>query len=207
MPSSIFTRIRSSRFNENNLLIRSQLWPDVPESHVWNRKKNKGFTTIPRTLPLLMIILDSLAEKGKPVSSVYLDLWCRANDQAVVKIHGNTDQMAHSSGFSGQRAVTSWRSRLETIRKLGFIKTAAGPGGANSNALLLNPHIVLQKYREEGKIDEADWNSLTERAVTAGAKDLFTPIVEQSTAEVTTKKTTVKKRPATKTPIKKAPAR
>ena len=154
-----------------------------------------------------MIILDSLAEKGKPVSSVYLDLWCRANDQAVVKIHGNTDQMAHSSGFSGQRAVTSWRSRLDSLLKLGFIKTAAGPGGANSNALLLNPHIVLQKYREEGKIDEADLNSLTERAVTVGAKDLFTPIVEQATAEVKVKKTTVKNRPATKTSTKKAPAR
>lgn len=48
------------------LELRDQLWPDA-SSVVWNRKEEKGFCTIPRTLPLVMTLIDQL-EKGKDAS-------------------------------------------------------------------------------------------------------------------------------------------
>ena len=40
------------------LTLRSQLWPDVSESLLWNRKKEAGFVTVPRTLPLIVEVTD-----------------------------------------------------------------------------------------------------------------------------------------------------
>src|SRR5262245_8491422 len=82
--------------------LRHELWPNIPDDALWLRKKSNGFTTIPRTIPLIMGIMDVLS-KGKPVSSTYLDIWCRAFDECIVVLNKRTE-MAFSAGFTGQRA-------------------------------------------------------------------------------------------------------
>jgi len=150
-----------------------------------------------------MIIMDSIAEKGKPVSSVYFDLWCRANDHGVVKIQGNMDQMAQCSGFSGQRAVSTWIGRLDSIEVLGFIKLASGAGGSRSNALLLNPHFIIRRLADEGGIAKPLWNSLLERAVEIGASDVLEPLRSAPVKKATAKKVTAKKAAAKKASYRK----
>jgi len=53
---------RRNKAQENTLKMRSFLWPNVDPSHLWHRKLNDGYTTIPRTIPLLMNIIADLSK-------------------------------------------------------------------------------------------------------------------------------------------------
>src|SRR5271166_3941141 len=61
---------RAERLENSRLSLRNHLWPHVTPDRLWSRKSAKGFATVPRTLPLIMQIMDRL-NVGKPVSSVY----------------------------------------------------------------------------------------------------------------------------------------
>jgi len=82
--------------------IRTRLWPNVNDEALWLRTRSVGFTTIPRTLPIINKILDKEAGKGFPVSTTYLALWCRVFDEGFVEIRNSRD-LAHESGFGGPR--------------------------------------------------------------------------------------------------------
>ena len=112
---------------DKRLGLRSKIWPDLDEDKLWLRTRAKGFTTIPRTLPLVLRILDSLS-RGRPLSSVYLDLWARVHDECIVQI-SNPRERAFYSGFSGQRAVLVWRERMQKLADLGFIDAKPGANG------------------------------------------------------------------------------
>lgn len=161
----------SDKIAEKNLALRSQLWPDVPEHHLWQRKKSTGFTTIPRTMPLLAAIMDSLS-KNKPVSSVYLELWCRHFDECFV-ILNKQPEMAFHAGFSGQRAVQTWSERIKILHKFGFINVVAGSSGPLSYALILNPYRVVYALsrREDAPIRKDLLNALHQRMIEIGADD------------------------------------
>lgn len=157
------------------LELRGQLWPDVQDDQLWLRKKQDGFTTIPRTMPLILGIMDDLTG-GQPVSGVYFELWCRAFDECMVTL-GKPREMAFHSGFSGQRAETAWRSRLRKLAELGFIGLKPGPSGPESYALIYNPHKIITqlKARKEPGLSEAKFNALLERAGEIGASDMEAP--------------------------------
>ena len=40
-------------------------FPNTPEVFVWRRKRNDGYTTVPRTLPIAMQAID-VQSKGQP---------------------------------------------------------------------------------------------------------------------------------------------
>src|SRR5882672_8579876 len=88
------------------LELRKVLWPNAKPEHLWLRAVRDGFTTIPRTLPLIFHVMDAMS-KGKPVSSTYFDLWCRAYDECFVTLNKHRE-MAFHAGFSGQRAEQTW---------------------------------------------------------------------------------------------------
>ena len=167
------TRIRNKKIAEDKLKLRSQLWPEVSEGDIWNRKKKTGFTTIPRAMPLIMRIIDAMSPKGKPASAVYLELWCRAFDEHVIKFV-NKEEMAFHAGFKAQRALQPWTNRIDLLAKLGFIKLAPGPQGKRSYALILNPYKVVKKHFEGKKssIPVSMYNALLERASEIKADDL-----------------------------------
>jgi len=52
---------------------REALWPKA-EPRLWHRKVHDGFTTIPKTMPLVLQITDEMSN-GKPLSATYLSLW------------------------------------------------------------------------------------------------------------------------------------
>jgi hypothetical protein len=88
---------------------REALWPKS-EPRLWHRKVHDGFTTIPKTMPLVLQIMDEMS-KGKPLSSTYLGLWCATWDNSFVNI-SRPQEMAHGAGFSGQRAEYTWSARI-----------------------------------------------------------------------------------------------
>lgn len=150
--------------------MRERLWPDVSDDQLWLRKQRTGFTTIPRTMPIIGQILDQLSGKGFPLMSTYLTLWCWVFDEGMVEIR-NPREMAYESGFSGPRAEATWRSRMRRLEDLGFIQTKAGLAGDFQYVLLLNP---LQQIKDlyEGKTSDVLFNALQGRSTQIGADDL-----------------------------------
>lgn len=163
---------RRKKIIEKQLQLRKTLWPDLDESFLWIRTEKDGFTTIPRTIPIILWMMNSLS-KNKPVSSTYLELWCRAFDQCIVRLSNHQEHAFHA-GFTGQRSVPTWKERIRILVELGFIDVKPGPSGEISYALIFNPYNVIKRHHEERHpgITEDMFNALSARAVEIGAKDL-----------------------------------
>lgn len=150
--------------------LRSVLWSDVSDEDLWLRTQRIGFTTIPRTMNLIGRILDALSEKGFPLSSSYLTLWCWVFDEGFVEIR-NPKEFAFESGFSGPRAESVWKTRMKKLEELGFIQTKPGLSGDYHYVLIMNPIQVIQKiYR--GKPRDVAYTTLLGRLVQVGADDI-----------------------------------
>jgi hypothetical protein len=165
-------KIAKQKIREKQLKLRKTLWPELDEERLWNRKKRDGFTTIPRTMPIILKIMDSLS-KGKPVSSTYLEIWCRAYDECFVTLNKH-QELAFHAGFMGQRALQTWKDRVQILSELGFIDIQEGPSGKMSYALIFNPYEVIKKHHQDKHlgIPEDMYIALAARAIEIGADDL-----------------------------------
>lgn len=152
-----------------NLMLRNELWPELDESLLWNRKKENGFTTIPRSMPYIIKIIDSLS-KGKPLGSTYLTIWCHLFDESFIVIE-NPKSFAFESGFQGQRAEDTWKKRMKKLQELGFIDAKEGSAGPFTNVLVYNPHVIIIK-EIKNEIQEPLYNSLIARLAYVGAKEV-----------------------------------
>lgn len=156
--------------------IREEVFGTINPEHVWHRKRNDGFTTIPRTMPLIGAIMDSLSGKGKPVFTTYLELWCRSNDEGFVTLTHPADT-AFASGFTGQRGVGTWKERIKKLEALKFLDTRPGVSGSIHYVQLWNPYLVI-KYHKTQETDgflKDRYNALFERVISIGASDLDDP--------------------------------
>lgn len=171
--------IRKNKIDSKQQELRNRLWPEITEEHLWQRQNSKGayskgFATMPRTMPLMLAIMDDMS-KNKPVSSTYLELFCRGFDDCVI-ILNKPKEMAFHAGFTGQRAERTWRERLQILTDLGFIRLKEGPSGAMSYALILNPYHVIQgQYGKHPGVTADKYNALLARALEIGATDLDQP--------------------------------
>ncbi len=187
---------KTQKIRESVEKLRGQLWPNVTPEMLWHRKRSDGYSTIPRTLSLAMVMMDALS-KGRPVSSTYLELWCRTHDESVLILTGKEHEYATASGFSGERAVSTWFARLDILAELGFIRLADGPRGPRSYALLLNPYHVLKKL--EPKIERFLWNTFLARVVEIRATDMDEPAAEPPLPAIPVAPKTAKSPKTTKT--------
>lgn len=174
IPTIIMRKPRK-KIAQRQLDLRSRLWPRLSDDFIWQRKKHDGFTTIPRTMPLIQSIMDDLSE-GNPVSSTYLELWCRAFDECFVTL-SKPKEMAFHAGFTGQRGERTWRSRMKTLAELGFIDIKEGPSGPLSYALIFNPYLVIRRLHDQKHpgVREDKFNALIERACEISAADFDLP--------------------------------
>lgn len=163
---------RQSKITEKQLELRKTLWPELDDKTLWLRTEHNGFTTIPRTMPIILQIMDCLS-KGKPVSSVYIELWCRAYDECVVVLN-KPQELAFHSGFTGQRAIITWKDRVRALSELGFIDVKSGPSGEISYAIIYNPYLVIKRHHMSNHPGVTEWfyNALAARAIDIGADDL-----------------------------------
>ena len=149
--------------------LREALWPNSRDL-IWSRKANKGFGTIPRVLPLVMLLIKLLCDRGNPCL-VYLELWARAFDEGIVTIR-DEPACAYASGYTGTRATRTWREHMLKLEELGFIKTKPEGIRGIGHVLLLNPLAVCaQLYREKKQqIPEEWWSAFVTRAGEIGAE-------------------------------------
>ena len=135
-------RRRSSKIQESQQKLRDKLWPELDESKLWHRKKKKGFITIPRPMPLVMNIMDDMVN-GKPVSSAYLELWCRSFDESFVTL-SKREEIAFASGFGGSSPAGS----TESSDFFGIsARPHSGHGSTGGIVLLSAPHFGHSNIR------------------------------------------------------------
>lgn len=164
-------QVPKNKIADQQMQLRKTLWPDLAETELWHRKTSVGWLTVPRALPLVLRILDMLADKGKPVSSTYLDLWCRTYDNSFL-IASNPREMAYYAGFTGERAQHTWISRIRKLAELEFIRIEEGTSGPAHYILILNPFHIIRKYMDTNGLNQTAANTLAQRMIEIGADDL-----------------------------------
>lgn len=157
-------RLKMSERAQQQLALH---FPDVPETLLWRRKSNDGFTTVPRTLPIAMQAIDDTS-KGAPAGHSLFCLWARAPDNPLVTVE-NPATFAAEAGFTGERAVDTWRKRMRRLRELGFVRTKKGASGEFHFILLLNPNIAVEVMRANGQVQVDLYGRFVERVADVGA--------------------------------------
>lgn len=165
--------VRLSKAQKNAVAMRELLWPNLSKDQLWDRKVNNGFTTIPRTMPLLMEIISDASKrvttgKSVPAGRAYLVLWCRVFDESFVKIESDAT-FAMEAGYIGERNVSTWREHLRVLKELGFIDYAPGSAGPNQYVLLFNPYSAVKALKNKNWIQTDAYNALYQRALDIGA--------------------------------------
>jgi len=163
-----------SAISKKQLAVRDLHWPHA-DGWLWDRRAHKGFTTIPKTFPVILKIMDEMT-KGAPVSSTFLTLWCHTWDNSFVALSKQAE-MANAAGFGGQRGEHTWVTRVRKLCDLKFIDVKAGKSGPLSNAIIWNPHLVIRWHYhiKTPGLTEQSYNSLLETALDIGALDMTRP--------------------------------
>ncbi|MEP2232721.1 MAG: hypothetical protein ABJP70_05835 [Erythrobacter sp.] len=169
---------------------------------LWDRTERDGFATIPRTMPLILNIMDDMSGKGFPVGNTYFEMWCRLYDELFLTLN-RPEEMAFYAGFSGQRALRTWKDRVKRLEKLGFVDIKSGPLGELSFAVFFNPYHVIKRAHLKGEVIEDKYRALVIRANEIGAFDLddiddngnlIPPPAPKSGAKATGRKRGIKKK-------------
>lgn len=178
MVEATRTKRRATKTKQTTLALRATLWPEVTDSLLWIRddRSRKGFTTIPRLMPLFMDVIADASKrvttgKSVPAGKSYLVLWCRVFDEGLVKIE-NEATAAFEAGYAGERNVSTWREHLRVLRELGFVDYKEGAAGPCQYVLLFNPYHATKKLFEKGWVQQVTYTALLQRAGEIGATDL-----------------------------------
>lgn len=165
------SRRKRKNLSERRTELRESLWPGS-EKLIWTRKLHDGYATIPRLLPLVAALAKHLAKgtDGDP-SSVYYELWSRATDEGIVQLK-DEQECAYAAGYSGTRALRTWRERMGTLEDLGLIKSQAAGNRAYANALLINPLLAAARLRTDKtrKVPDEWWTAFQSRVDEVGAE-------------------------------------
>lgn len=155
---------------KRQVAARTRLWPELKEEMLWARG-NEGWVALPRLMPLMMSIMDDLSGKGFPVSRTYLEMWARLRDEQFLTLN-RPEEMAFHAGFEGQRALRTWKDRVQRLANLGFIDVKPGPVGDLSYAVFYNPYHVIKRAYLAGDVQERKWQALVIRATEITAFDI-----------------------------------
>ena len=156
---------------QRQLDARRKLWPELSKTILWSMDK-EGWVALPRLMPLMLSIMDDLSGKGFPVSRTYLELWSRMRIEESFLALNRPEEMAFHAGFEGQRALRTWKDRMQRLVKLGFIGVKPGPLGDLSYAVIYNPYHVIKRAYLAGEVLENKWQALVIRANEVSAFDL-----------------------------------
>jgi hypothetical protein len=103
--------------------------------------KKDGYTTIPRAMPLILKSWMTCRRKARVIN---LPWSCGAGPTTNARHPHQPTEMAFHSGFTGQRALATWRNRMQILADLEFIDMKPGPSGPMSYSLLWNPYEVIK---------------------------------------------------------------
>jgi hypothetical protein len=139
--------------------VRKHYWASEDP---WTGEGEVGWFKAPRTLPLLLSLLNDKKISGtSDPRSTYLELLARQMGEGIVEI-GHEKDHAFASGYSSSRGVRTWNDNMKILEANGFIRTQR-ISGRYRYTLIIHPTIVVQRLSEQGKINK-DWlNAYLER--------------------------------------------
>jgi hypothetical protein len=157
-------RLKMAERAQNQLDIH---FPNIHQLWVWNRKRNDGWITIPRTLPIAMQAIDAQS-KGAPAGHTLFCLWARCPDHVFMTIE-HPATFAAEAGFTGVRAVDTWRKRMKILRDLGFLLAKPGPSGEFHYILLMNPIASIERLHDMKLIQDGLYSRFIDRIAENGS--------------------------------------
>lgn len=134
--------------------LRDSLWPGV--GRVWDRRKEDGYTTIPRTMPLIMTLINLLV-KNQDAARVYLELWSRVYDEGFIEMVDEQEH-AYASGYVTKRNPRTFGERMQVLVDLGFIEVKPKGKWKFGYVLLHHPHDVVETLMETREVPE-EWRT------------------------------------------------
>jgi hypothetical protein len=144
--------------------IKAEFWAsDV----AWTGEPpEKGWFRAPRTLPLILTLLSSKKVTGSKFdpTSVYLELLARHRDTGIVEM-AMEGEHSYAAGYIGPRAVRTWQERMKILLDLGFIKSSKSGNQQYKYVLIVHPTIVVKRLHDQGKIDQAWWDTYRQRQI------------------------------------------
>lgn len=133
---------KNKRVSEGEVALRDNIFPGAGK-RLWDKTRDQGFVTIPKTMPYIVRMLNEMSEKGKPLGDIYQILWTYTwNNNGFVRL-GNMTDLAFVAGFKGERGERTLRERLRSLEALGFIELKAYGGNPTGFAFIRNPHEVI----------------------------------------------------------------
>jgi hypothetical protein len=145
--------------------LRLEFWPD---EDAWTGENERGWFFAPRTLPLVLALLESKELSGnKDVSRVYLELLARHVDGGVVEMAHEADH-AYAAGYIGGRSVRTWQERMRILEHSGFIRTKQVGNQRYKYVLLVHPTAAVQRLRDAGRVPDEWWNAYRARQTETG---------------------------------------
>lgn len=173
---------KGAKAKQTNIDLRKVHWADVKDEDIWllsNEHKRFGFAQVPRTLSLVINIINEIAKKkyGKavPAGKTYFALWLHHYGEGLVRIASEA-QIAYEAGYGGQRNVSTFRQHMEVLKEIGFIDFRKGVKGPMHYVLLLNPYNVMKRLREqkdetgEKLVSDEQYAALVERVNDIGSR-------------------------------------
>jgi hypothetical protein len=138
---------------EHREKLRQSLFP---REEAWLGGAEKGWFRAPRTIPLVLGLIDSksLSEKKRP-SNVYLELWARDMGEGLIEMKA-PEIHAYWAGYGGSRGVRTWQERMRILERLGFIKIKPAGNQIYGYVLLVHPAKVIEELQAKGKLPP-DW--------------------------------------------------
>jgi hypothetical protein len=155
--------------------IRKVHWPEVQDEDLWllGDRKRGGFAQVPRTLSLVMNIINDITKrkygKSVPAGKTYLVLWLHHFSEGLVKIASEADA-AYEAGYDGQRNITTFRAHMKILQEIGFIDFRSGPRGPMHYVLMYSPYKVLKKLHVDKLVSAKQYAALTERVNDIGSR-------------------------------------
>jgi hypothetical protein len=140
MPRTIGGKVSAKR----RATMRERIWPD--DAEYWRGPKDQGYFCGPRSLPLIVRLLNSKSVAGvENLGGVYLELLSRHLGEGLVEM-GPEEDHAYAAGYSGQRAVRSWRERMKRLEEYGFIRTERRGSLTYGYVFLVHPAVAVNKF-------------------------------------------------------------
>jgi len=143
-----------STHSERRVALREEIFG----SEAALESPEKGWFKASRALPHVLGLLASKKVSGEvDATRVYLELLARHIDSGFVELGSEADH-AFASGYSGDRAIRTWRERMKTLEKTGFIKTKPSGTQPYKYVLLVPTEVVIDKLKRAGKVS-TDWTA------------------------------------------------
>lgn len=140
-------------------------------------KNTKGYTRLPRLLPLVVEIINRLDKAN--AGSLYTVLWCRDWGPGFLEPDDPT-VLVFEAGYASSegRALRTWKERMDVLCKYGFVWSK--PKGAREHGyiLLRDPHrVVVELSRIPDLIDAKLWTFFKTRCIEIGISlDRYEPV-------------------------------